>query len=49
MNTHKVLRFVKYREYDEQEKSHLFDFTDHINLIKAGEKVGVFKILKDRM
>jgi len=49
MNSHKVLRNVKYKNYDEQDKSHLFDFTDHINLLKSGEKVGVFKILKDRM
>jgi hypothetical protein len=48
MQSHKVIRNVKYKEYDESEKFYLFEHRDVINLIKIGEKVGIFEILKDR-
>ena len=47
--SHKVLRFVKFCEYDEENKLHLFIYKDILNLIKSGERVGVFEVLKNGM
>ncbi len=47
MQTHKVIRFIRFDEYDAQEKLHLFSYKDKLNLIKKGEKVGLFQIKED--
>ena len=48
MLSHKVIRHVKFSDYNETDKLYSFEYKDLINLIKIGEQVGVFEILKNK-
>jgi hypothetical protein len=47
--SYKVLRRIRFNHYEESSKIYSFEYSDNLNLIKIGEKVGVFEILEDGM
>jgi hypothetical protein len=47
--SYKVLRRIRFTHHEEGSKIYSFEYSDNINLIKIGEKVGVFEILEDGM
>jgi len=45
MQTHKVLKNVRYLEEDEKNGTYIFKYEDFLNLMKKGDKIGVYSIL----
>jgi hypothetical protein len=47
MQTHKVIRHVRFDEHIEKEKVYSFSYSDILSLIKKDEKIGLFEIQDD--
>jgi hypothetical protein len=47
--SYKVLKRIRFSHFDEISEIYSFQYSDNLNLIKIGEKVGVFEILEDGM